>query len=546
MGFSQAMSFGRAAPGGASLIDRPAGAVSWRVWSAWLALFGAYSMILPRDASYDVVHYHLYLGWAFTEGRLGRDFAPADMHSFLNPYWQALVWQALDHMPGRVAAFFLGALQGLTLPVLYALARRVLAAVEGSPPRALVVWAVAVSGFLAAPQILLMGSIRNDALTCLVFLAALTALFPPGGGAPRLGILALASAGLGLVFGLKPTNAVYVLGFAAAAGTLFIGQAGGWQRLGVCAAAGALGTALGAGPWAWHLWSQFGNPLFPMANHVFGAPLGPEESFRDARYLPASLVDGLTWPFQALRNGALINEYSFFDPRFPLAYLAALFMAGLAMARRDLPRPALALALATLATLAAWTAVFSILRYGMAVWSLGPLLVATAIAACRPGALCARRAGLYAMAGALALMSMTQTPGVRRVAWSDWAGPYVQVSVPAQERYEGAVIVFAGDVPSAFTAMGFPDTATFTHAAPAPWSAPALAKYRQAQVRPLIETGRPLFAVITVNKAHFPRTVARLASGEGLSVETKACARLPTSFDAADAHWRVCPMEPIQ
>ena len=530
------------APGRASLLDVPAGRVSWRIWALWLVVFGAFSMIIPRDASYDVVHYHLYNGWAFLNAPAGGHLAPAEMHSFLNPLWQALVWQLIEVLPGHGVAFVLGALQALILPVLYALTRRALAVLNIIPPAAAVL-SIAVAGFLCEAQFGLLSSVRNDALSALLFLAALLSLFPSKGGAPRLKDLAWASALLGLGLGLKPTNGVYVVGFAVAA----IVALPDWQArvrgAAVCALCGAFGILAGGGIWMWHLWETFGNPLFPMANDVFAAPLGPEGGFRDTRYLPDGPLDALWRPFAFLFNGELINEHDFFDPRFLMAYLAApaiLIMAW--QSKRLETRPLVALAAAIVAVFAAWSAVFSIARYAAALWMLGPTTLAVALALARPKWLTSAKSGLYAVVGAVLLVAVTKPAQLRRVPLGEFGAPYVSVSLPDVTSYHDATIVFAGGYPSAFMAYAFPGSAQITHTVPQDWSAPALERYREALIRPAIVGSETVYAVIVDTEDHFEETKERLARIEGYGLNEAHCEVIETNFSSEGVAWRICPM----
>lgn len=70
------------------------------VFGLWVIGFGLISALYPRDISYDVVHYQIHNGWSFLNDRSGVDFAPAEMHSFLNPIWQVFVWFLIESFPG--------------------------------------------------------------------------------------------------------------------------------------------------------------------------------------------------------------------------------------------------------------------------------------------------------------------------------------------------------------------------------------------------------------------------------------------------------------
>ncbi|RIJ23845.1 DUF2029 domain-containing protein [Henriciella barbarensis] len=529
------------------MTDLPASEISWRWWAVWLACFGAFSMMVPRDASFDVAHYHLYNGWAALNGRDGHDLAPAEMHSFASPGWQVFIWLLIEWLPGRAVAFLLGILQGLGLPALYALSRRVLAR-TGAKPSLLLVLSIAVAGFLAEAQFGLFGSLRNDAVFTVVFFASLVLLFPRLDERLNWKRLAAASGLLGLCIGLKLTNAVYALFFATTA--LILMQ--GWrERISgtlVCAVFALIGIALTGGSSAFYLYETYGNPIFPLLNGVFDSPLGPEEAFRDTRYLPNGFFGALIRPFAFLFDGEMINEHDFFDPRLQLGYLASLALLIPAFAWRRVNtkpgvREACALAGGFIVMVIGWTFVFSIARYIIAAWMIGPLMAVLLIALWRPGWLAGSRAALVGLACAVGLSVMTQPSLLRRAPWpANWSAPYVAAELPDEDAYSNAVIAFAGGYPGAFLSPFFPESARLTHLVPQDWSAPALEGYR-SRIRELVrDPYTELYVVITETaEGSFSETVRRLEQIENIAVNTQSCARIRSSFDTPGVYWKICP-----
>ncbi len=504
-------------------------------------------MIMPRDASYDVVHYHLHNGWSALAGEGPENLAPAEMHSFLNPAWQIFIWGLIDALPGRLVAFILGALQGLGLPVLYALTRRTLAR-TGAKPALFTVMAIAVAGFTAESQFGMVATVRNDAVFATALLAALALIIPDDRPAPSLTAWALASFLVGAMMGIKLTNAVYVLFFAPAA--LIIMQ--DWQtrlRAGaVCVAAGLAGILLFALPWGLVMWETFGNPIFPVLNSWFDAPLGPDTAFRDTRMLPGSLTEAFLRPFLIFFDGALVNEafVHFVDPRLQFTYICCFAIPVIAIFAKQAEgraalRPALALAAGAFIGITTWTLMFSFARYMAAAWIIGPALLALTIALVRPRWFEHTRAPIVAMVASAILFLVTDIPELRRVHWQTWSEDYVSASLPEGEDYSDAIIAFSGDYPGAFLSSYFPNDALLTHLVPQDWSAPALENYR-AQIRTLINAAdRPLYVVIVDVETHFYETLNRLSTTESIGVDVPACKPIETSFDTPDVTWRICP-----
>ena len=188
--------------------------VFWRpatLWGLWLIAFGIFSAALPRDMSYDVLHYHIHNGWSFVNGRYGQDFAPANMHSFLNPYVQAGLWWLMQHLPGPLFAFLIGMVHGLAFPAIYWFVRNFTGA-AGLGERPVTCLFLAFSGFTAEPMFKVVASVRHDYLGATVFFLAMALVISPGGRV-NLRRFTLAGLLLGLMIGLKPTNGVMQSGW---------------------------------------------------------------------------------------------------------------------------------------------------------------------------------------------------------------------------------------------------------------------------------------------------------------------------------------------
>lgn len=520
---------------------------AWLWWSLWIISFSIYSAFLPRDATFDVAHYHLHNGWSALNGRLAKDLAPAEMHSFFNPLYQIGVWWLVDHMPGPAVSAILGAVQAFSLPVLFYLGRNLLerTQVNLAWPHILV---LAMLGFTAIPHSDLYASIRNDWLFALAFLAALNLLFSPGKRGPANWRLLVASLLVGFSFGTKLTNLVYVAAFAVAVMTILPGVRRRIEGAAICAGGGLSGIAMAGGVWAWVLWHNFGNPAFPMLDGLFHSSDGPGYNFRDERYLPDSFLDGVLLPLRFLLNGELIHEASFFDPRFLLAWfsgLGLLVASGMRAVRAHdahVSRQIVALSASVLSLIIIWTAMFSIQRYALVVWMLGPLMLILLLATLTPSLLRGRNGALCVACLALPLLLFSESGEVRRNYWKSIDEPYVWANVPETLDLEGSVILMAGEFPTAFLAPFLPESAVFAHAAVQPWSSKALGNYQPRIAKLLTQTDRPVFAVILDFDNNMELTLSRIAKEFGYAAKV-SCVPIRTAFDNEQISWKICPLE---
>ena len=509
---------------------------------------------MPRDSSFDILHYHLHNGWSALNGRWRIDLAPADMHSFLNPAHSALIWWLIERLPGRLVVAVLSPIQAALLPVCYALAARLAARACVQLPR-YVLFLAAVIGFAALPNQIMLASIQNDHWGALAFLLALAVVMSPRSMRQNLWSLAGVSFLLGAMTGMKPTNFVYVIGFA----TAVILSAETWrirlQSVSVAAIAGIMGIVLVGGYWAFMLWDLYGNPLFPYLSDVFsGSELNPEHSFRDDRFVPVSLIDLLIRPIAFSLNGGLIYEFADADPRFLLLYLCTIgFVASsCAGAFRTGASPAggrhlMAMCLTMLVTYVTWASLFSIVRYALALWVMAPIVSVVLIGAMLTRLSRTNLASSIALIICVALLAATSPLDRRRIAWTSWTEPYVWMERPQQFDIRNSVIVFSTKYPSAFLAPAFSEAAWLTHADTPEWSEAALENYRHRRDIALENTEMPVFLAMYVRQGSASVDLARMASGINLRADFEKCHRLRTAFDIkterGESYWTLCPTE---
>ncbi len=527
--------------------------IDWRIWLVWFLGFALLSAFWPRDAGFDVAHYHIHNGWSAVEGRLQRDMAPADLHSFLNPLHNAWLWGLIERWPGPIAMLLVSPVQAALLPVTYAFGARLAARLDVSVSRGLLFFAALV-GFLALPNQLMLATLGNDHWGALAFIFAVVLLIGRAETQPTPLVLAVGSFVLGAAAGMKLTNLIYVIGFAVAV----LAMATAWnsraRAIAICAALGALGLLLTGGLWAWRMWDMFGNPIFPNLGGLFAStPLGPDEAFRDERFLPSGWLDLLFRPFSFSLNGKLIYEFESADPRFLALYVALIATFGFCLFRgfrqRDWPRHSrlvLSLCAAIFASFLVWSAVFSIIRYALALWVIAPIFVTVLASWMLPKRSASSSFQLGLVLFCSALFVMTGPSQVRRVAWTSWTEPYVWAELPEQLDVSDGIIVFATQYPTAFLAPSVESAAWLSHADSPPWSQPALANYRPQVRERLLASDAPIFVVMFWGMDSDAEDLARTAAELGLHHDVKQCQRLRTAFDIQtatdDMHWVICPV----
>jgi len=299
-------------------LDTPA---SWRR-ARWLAplLFGLLSLVYGQDNNWDLRNYHLYNPFALLNGKIGYDLAPAQWQSYFNPTLDLLYYGLVMYLPGPLAGFLMGALQGVNFVLLMAIAGRLLPAAPARPYGLMVL--LALAGCLGPGFMSELGNTMGDNVTALAVLASLLVVLRHwdalrgGALAPALGAGLL----MGCAAGLKLTNAVYAVALCLA---LFTLDAGWRQRFqaAVLFGVGVLGgLALCAGHWFWRMWTVFGNPLFPQFNDRFLGPLAAPIGVGDNSWLPRGALEKWFWPFIHTLHPGRVGELPLRHLLWPMLY----------------------------------------------------------------------------------------------------------------------------------------------------------------------------------------------------------------------------------
>jgi len=390
-----------------------------------------YALYAGEDVNWDWQNYHDYAGFALLHGRFEIDVAPGGFQSYLNPLVYVLPYLARHGLGAPWWGIVLGALHGLNLALIYWTARNLLGRTE-SPIGPLAAVVIAAFGPMTLSEV---GTSFADILTALPIIAGVALMFAGDDQAQEPGQTCaltrrLLTAGLliGAATGLKLTNAVFLIGGGISLLLLMRPlPALLWFAIG-----SGLGMLATGGAWAFHLWREFGSPLFPFYNTIFHASEAPIESIVDTRFMPHGLLEALAYPFYWLIGKHPSSEWPFRDPRFALVIVLMLLVLGASIWRRRelLERRDRRLLFFFWGSYIPWLMAFSIQRYAIVLELLSaPLIVLllTRLAAARRGEADAQRItssrGLQLATGAVALaiaLWSEPTDWMRR----PWSDPY--------------------------------------------------------------------------------------------------------------------------
>jgi len=388
--------------------------------------FGAILSLIDRtDANWDLQNYHLYGPFALLNGRLGRDFFAAGYQGYFNPLADVPYFLAkCVFLPGspRAVALLAGLPYGILVYIVLRLAPLFV-------PGYWAAFFAALFGLTGATTLSEVGTTYDDILfTDFVLLAMLVLM------QQRRGAEALAGLLYGFGVALKLTAGLYALPLAGMA--VILAAEHKPMRLVLFSAASGLGFAAGYGWWGWQLWVHYANPFYPMFGGLFHSLWAVPVNPRDARFFPKSLPQWLAYPFFWLQGRSyVVAEIRIRDPRFALAYVAALAGLWCIMRKRILPRPVLALWLFMVSGYLFWLFGFSILRYALPLEVLSGVFIASVL-----GVLWPQRRLAWGLASlAIFCLVVTKPMGWGRIGYGK-----ALVTVPVPTLPPQALVLMSG------------------------------------------------------------------------------------------------------
>ncbi|MGE5626247.1 MAG: glycosyltransferase family 87 protein [Bacillota bacterium] len=462
---------------------------------------GLLSLAYGADANWDLFHTHLYNPYAWLNGRLDTDLAPAGMQSYFNPlldvpyYWMSLHWFA------PLVGFIMGLMHGLNFVLVLGIARLVIPALPDEDRHRLPLL-LALAGCLTANFLSVLGNSMGDATTAVLVLAALWLVFRSWPAIQSLergawSPLFVAGTLAGLAAGLKLTNAVYALAFCLAFFTLPLARV---KRLRVAFLFGVgvvAGLALTGGYWFWLMWERFHNPLFPMFSVLFPNPLTRPLGIGDPSWLPKGVLETLFWPFIFSWNSHRVGQAHLRQFIWALVYTLFWWWAIRTARRRFQERHPghtepriLYLIAAVMLSYFIWMKLFSIARYLVPIELLTPLLVFVLLRELVPYVK-ARRAAAWALTTASGVVLLG---GVSTWGHEPWAKNMFRVESPAIADADKTTVFMVGNEASpTWLSVFLPKQLSFIGLAE---SFPE-SKYYAQRVREMVaERGGPIYAVV--------------------------------------------------
>lgn len=303
-------------------------------------IFGILALYLGKDNNWDLRNYHYYIPYAFLNGRVGFDYAPALFQTYLNPTTDLMFYFFVKWFPVKVMGFLLGGIQGLNFPLLFFIVYYTLRSIyqpgsESKNEKNLIISALLISmvGLYGPTGISQIGRTNNDNLMSIFLLAAIL-LFVRNISIKKVNSLVqlnreLIIAGLliGVSIGLKLTQMVYAIGFVVALNVFNDSWRVKFKAMATMGLSILTGIIISSGHWMYQMWSKFESPLFPFYNKIFNSPYFHNSNIIDVQYLPRGFIQALFYPFFFFSDNHYTRPQETNDIRFAMIYLLFVLLA---------------------------------------------------------------------------------------------------------------------------------------------------------------------------------------------------------------------------
>jgi hypothetical protein len=478
--------------------------------ACWIVpiIFGLYSLGQGADSNWDVRNYHLYNAFAFLNGKLSIDLAPAGMQSYFNPLLDVPFYLMAMHLPAMLVGFVMGVVHGLNFPLLLGICCMTLSDLPEATRYQTPFW-LALAGCVTANFLSAIGNTMGDDTTSLFSLGALLIVLYVWPRLaqfriPMIATLFLAGVVSGAGAGLKLTTAVFSV--ALCAGLLFapVSIPARLRAAFVFGVGVLMGLAMTGGFWFAELWHRYGNPLYPQFSSVFPSPLTSRVSVVDTGWLPKTFLEALAFPFVFSLNPYRVGQARLHQATWAVAYACfwcwvlavAIRKAKGAVAPQLSGRGRYVVAYVAIGYLV-WMKLFSIQRYLVAIELCLPLVIYMLA-----GQMLTYRRALYFSGTVLVICSLIVLIGGAHSwghdAWSKKTFSIDLPPLPAPEKT--TALLTSGDPPLGWMVALFPKDVAFAAIVSAfPQSRPAFDEKVHAIAR---ARGGPLYALIPGYWAH--------------------------------------------
>lgn len=302
-----------------------------------MLFFGWLSVHMGQDLNFDLRNYHFYNPYALLNGRLGFDYSPADIQTYINPLLDLPFYFLENNLTPKWVGFILGAIHGINFLLVYLITYTLFSLedsglfVKDKWRRRILSFASAAVGVSGIVNICELGTSYQDnfvsLFTLLSLLMIIRTLAAPKSTDSKHVLYNILFAGIvmGISAGAKLTSMIFVIGGMAAVPTLMERPKDRLYSVLAFGGGAFFGLLLSHGWWSIILWKLFKSPIFPFYNKFFQSPYFYLSNFSDKSFFPRDLSQTLFYPFYFTKINRLALRSPFRDIRLAVIYSLVVF-----------------------------------------------------------------------------------------------------------------------------------------------------------------------------------------------------------------------------
>jgi len=505
--------------------------------------FGAWAVIRGQDTNWDLLNYHLYNPYAFLNGRVLLDLAPAGVQTYFSPLLDIAYFKAITGLAPKTVAFLIGFLQGFNFLLVWGIAHAVLGS-QRFHALLLALAGVLCIGFLAE-----VGTTMHDGLVALFPLMSLWMILSSigaltGDGRRRVTAMIIGAgviAGVGI--GLKLVMAIYALPLCLSMLVLPLPWSGRFKLAFLFGFSVLAGLFLTGGYWLYETWRLFGNPLFPQFNNIFHGELASPTPTRDLRFLPGTMIEKFIYPFTFTIDPLSAAEIRYRQFSWLFAYIAVLGLFAERLTRlfrntggKGRWRPeAVYLLVFFCASYLLWLNIFGIYRYLVVIELLIPLLLFIIVTR-----LFRHRLAPVAVFVFLALLTLVNLRDIPDWGHAGWARTVYRIEAHTlQSDPEPAAVYLAGQ-PLAWIVPALDIRSPFIQLTPNMFVSDAY--WQRARILTADRPGKR-YIVYESDDPSIAQKAREALANLGLGVDDKSCGHIEAFLGTTGFEYRICELE---
>ncbi len=504
---------------------------------------GIYSIFLGQDKNWDLLNYHLYNPYAFLNGRIEFDLAPAGLQTWFNPLLDLIYYSAITHLGPKTVGFLIGFIQGLNFFLIYKIASKLLTEHKQKHLYALF---LALAGVLTVGFQAEIGNSMQDSLVALfplsslwMILTALGLLNEPN-QRPLYSLITAAGVVAGIGVGLKLVSAIYALPLCL---SLLILPVHWFERFKLSLIFGLsvlVGLFATGSYWMFEMWRLFGNPLFPQFNNIFHGELATFEPSRDIRFLPKTFFEKVFYPIIFTLNPQRVAELRYEQFSWLIAYfsiIGLLFTRLMVFFKKESSKRQWSVEASFLLAFFCvsyflWLNIFGIYRYLVVLEMLIPLLLFVITTY-----IIRTHHGQWLALTLITLMTAVNLPGAAEWGRADWADTVYRVEPSELTTGPEPAVVYLAGQPIAWIVPALDIRTPFIQIAPN--FSTSEAYWQRAKMLAEGRTGKS-FVVFESDREEVTMRAAHEMMKLGVSVDENTCGYIVAYLGASKTEYRYC------